>query len=121
MRPHGPPDELARRRHRAVQAYHEGQSALAIAKVLGIDRCTVHRWIQRSSQPGGLDPIPIRRSPRLSDSQLRQLEPLLLEGATRHGWATDLWTASRVAVMIQRHFNVSYHAEHVRKILKRRL
>jgi transposase len=121
MRPHGTPDELARRRHRAVQAYREGQSARTIAKVLGIDRCTVHRWIQRSSQPGGLDPIPIRRPPRMSDSQLRQLEQLLLEGATRHGWATDLWTAARVAVMIQRHFHVSYHAEHVRKILKRRL
>jgi transposase len=121
MRPHGTPNELARRRQRAVQAYREGQSALAIAKVLGVDRCTVHRWIQRAQQPGGLDPIPIRRPPRLSDDQLRQLEQLLLEGATQHGWATELWTASRVAVLIQRHFNISYHAEHVRKILKRRL
>ena len=121
MRPHGTPNELARRRQRAVAAYHEGQSARAIAKVLGVDRCTVHRWIQRARQPGGLDPIPVRRPPRLSDTQLRELEHLLLQGATQHGWATDLWTAARVAVLIQRHFHISYHAEHVRKILKRRL
>ena len=121
MRPHGTPEELARRRRRAVEAYYEGQSALQIAQVLGVNRCTVHSWIRLARRPGGLDPIPLRRPPRLSDAQLARLERLLLEGATKHGWTTDLWTAARVAVLIQRHFNVCYHAEHVRKILKRRL
>jgi hypothetical protein len=32
-----------------------------------------------------------------------------------------LWTAARVARLIDRHFRISYHPEHVRKILKRRL
>jgi transposase len=121
MRPHGTPEELAHRRQRAVAAYHEGQTPTAIARVLGIDRCTVHRWVRLARQPGGLNPIPIVRPPRLSDAQLAQLEGLLLQGATRHGWATDLWTAARVAALIQRRFHISYHPEHVRKILKRRL
>jgi transposase len=121
MRPHGTPEELARRRRRAVEAYHEGQSAIRIAKVLGVDRSTVHYWIRCARRPGGLDPVRLRRPPRLPDSQLARLERLLLKGAIQHGWATDLWTAARVAVLIQRHFNISYHAEHVRKILKRRL
>jgi transposase len=114
MRPHGSPEELARRRQRAVAAYHAGQSPTTIAKVLGVDRTTIHRWVRLARTPGGLEPIPLRRTPRLSDQQLAHLEDLLLQGASKHGWATELWTATRVAVMIQRHFGFSYHAEHVR-------
>jgi transposase len=49
------------------------------------------------------------------------LEKLLLQGATAHGWANALWTAKRVAEVIRRHFGLSFHPEHVRKVLKRRL
>jgi transposase len=52
---------------------------------------------------------------------LTELEALLLKGAKAHGWRTELWTAARVADLIERHFRVSFHPEHVRKILKRRL
>jgi transposase len=41
-----------------------------------------------------------------------------LEGAKAHGWRTQLWTATRVAEVIRRHFGISYHPEHVRKIVK---
>src|SRR5215471_8676826 len=109
MRPHGTANELARRRLRAVEAYHEGQTPSAIARVLGVDRCTVHRWVRLARQPGGLAPVPVVRPPRLSDPQLVQLEGLLLQGATRHGWASDLWTAARVAEVIRRHFGITYH------------
>jgi transposase len=121
MRPKGTPEELARRRQRAVAAYHEGQSPSTIARVLGVDRSSVHRWVRHARSPGGLDPIPLVRPHGLSDPQLAELEQLLLQGATRHGWATDLWTANRVAALVQRHFGIAYHPEHVRKILKRRL
>ena len=57
----------------------------------------------------------------LSDAQLAEVEGLLLQGATAHGWANALWTAKRVAEVIRRHFDVSFHPEHVRKILKYRL
>ena len=46
---------------------------------------------------------------------------MLLEGAKAHGWRTQLWTAARVAEVIRRHFGISYHPEHARKIVKRRL
>jgi transposase len=121
MRPHGTPAELARRRQRAVEAYHEGQSPSTIAEVLGVDRCTVHRWIRLARRPGGLDPKPLHRPSRLSDHQLAQLEQLLREGAHRHGWATELWTAARVTALIERHFGIGFHPEYVRKVLKRRL
>jgi transposase len=49
------------------------------------------------------------------------LEELLLEGATAHGWINNLWTAGRVAQLIEQHFGVQYHPGHVSRILKRRL
>jgi hypothetical protein len=45
----------------------------------------------------------------------------LRRGAKAHGWPNELWTAARVARLIQRHFQIDYHPEHVRKILKQRL
>jgi transposase len=60
-------------------------------------------------------------TPGLSDTDLGQLEGLLAQGAKAHGWHNELWTAARVARLIERHFSIDYHPEHVRKILKRRL
>ena len=44
-----------------------------------------------------------------------------MKGANAHGWHNELWTAARVARLIDRHFDISYHPERVRKILKQRL
>jgi hypothetical protein len=64
---------------------------------------------------------PHRNAPGLSDADLRKLEALLLKGAKAHGWHNELWTAARVARLIEREFGLDYHPEHVRKVLKRRL
>jgi transposase len=58
---------------------------------------------------------------RLTAEQRAELETLLLQGATEHGWPNVLWTAQRVAEMIRRHFGITYHVEHVRTILRHRL
>jgi transposase len=60
-------------------------------------------------------------TPRLSDDQLIHLEDLLLEGATAHGWPNELWTAARVTELIRQRLGVTFHPEHVRKMLKGRL
>jgi hypothetical protein len=52
---------------------------------------------------------------------LVELEQLLLKGAPAHGFPNELWTAARVALLIQRHFGVTYHPEHVRSLLRHRL
>jgi transposase len=113
--------ELEHRRKRAVAAVAEGQKPATVAKVLGVDRGTVYRWLRQARTPGGLDAKPLHRPPGLSDHQLRQLEGFLLQGASRHGWPNDLWTATRVTAVVRRHFGLDYHPEHVRKVLKRRL
>src|SRR5437763_6664774 len=121
-RPLGTAGELERRRQRAVQAVAGGQPRAAVAAVLGVHPKTVARWVRLARQPGGLAAKPQPGpAPGLSDAQLRRLEGLLARGAKAHGWPNELWTAARVARLIERRFGRRYHPEHVRKVLKRRL
>jgi len=101
----------------------QGESPTTIARILGVHRPSLYRWRAAArSRPDGLAAKPHPGpAPRLSAGQLAELEGLLLQGATAHGWANELWTAPRVAAVIRRHFGVCYHPEHVRKILKGRL
>src|SRR5262245_6846905 len=121
-RPFGTADELERRRRRAVQSVADGQPRRTVAAVLGVHPKTLARWVRDARRPGGLDakahPGP---TPALTDADLRRLERLLAKGAKAHGWPNELWTAARVARLIERHFDRRYHPEHVRKLLKRRL
>jgi transposase len=122
MRPQGTAQELERRRRRAVELVQQGESPTLIARILGVDRSSVHRWCRQARSEEGLKAKPHPGpKPRLGPQQLQQLEALLGQGAKAHGWHNNLWTAARVARLIQQHFDVSYHHEHVRKILKRRL
>jgi transposase len=122
-RPIGTPAELERRRRRAVELLAQGESPTDVARILGVRRNSLYRWnSQARFRPDGLAAKPHPGpTPRLNDAQLTHLEDLLLEGATAHGWHNDLWTAARVTELIRRHFGSTFHPEHVRKLLKRRL
>lgn len=99
-----------------------GEPRTTVATVLGVHYKTVARWVRQARTPGGVAAKPRHRTePGLSDADLRKLEALLLKGAKAHGWHNELWTAARVARLIEREFHIDYHPEHVRKVLKRRL
>src|SRR6516225_2020069 len=121
-RPIGTAAELERRRRRAVDLVNQGESPSTVARILGVHETSVHRWRRMARTPAGLDPKPqTGPTPRLSEYHLRKLERLLLQGAHKHGWPNQLWTADRVARLIRERFGISFHPEHVRKILKQRL
>jgi transposase len=123
MRPIGTAEELQRRRLRAVELVEQGESPEDVAHFLGCGRSSVYTWVKLARQgPEKLAAKPhTGPKPRLSAGQLRELEALLLKGAKAHGWRTELWTAARVAELIERHFKTRFHPEHVRKLLRRRL
>lgn len=122
MRPEGTAAELERRRYRAVQLVEQGESPAVVARILGVTVSSLHRWRRMTRQDQGLAAKPaLGAKRRLSDPQLQELERLLDQGAPAHGFPNELWTAARVAQVIQRRFGVQYHPEHVRKLLKRRL
>lgn len=123
MRPIGTAEELQRRRIRAVELVEQGESPDDVAHFLGCGRSSVYTWVKRARESlGRLAAKPHQGpKPRLDAAQLKSLEDELKKGAKAHGWETELWTAGRVAELIERQFKVTFHPEHVRKILKARL
>lgn len=121
-RPFGTAPELERRRRRAVEAVNEGESPEAVARILGVDRSSVYRWLKSAEQPDGLAAkLHPGRPPYLSPEQLRRLEDLLLLGPKAHGWHNQLWTCARIVEVIRCHFHVDFHHDHVGRILRERL
>jgi len=115
--------ELERRRRRGVQLLSQGESAIMVARFLGVHRTSVYRWQKRAAHgPEALaaQPHP-HRPPLLTPVQLRRLESFLAEGAQAHGWPNGLWTTARVAQLIQHYFKISYHHDHVGRFLRQRL
>jgi transposase len=123
MRTPGTAAELERRRRRAVALLDQGEPPQVIARVLGVHRTSLYRWRQQERLTlRGLAAKPHPgRTPRLDVGQLVELESLLCDGPQEHGWPNQLWTADRVTVLIERHFGITFHPEHVRKILKHKL
>jgi transposase len=121
-RPYGSAAELERRRYRAVEAVEQGERVKDVARILGVASSSVYRWMQMAQEADGLAARPHPGpTPRLSPQQQQQLEALLCQGAEAHGWPNRLWTTQRIADLVQRHFGVSWHHDHVGRFLRQRL
>jgi transposase len=85
-----------------------------------VSASSVKRW-KDALEGGGLealDPNPHPgRTPEMTPGQKRQLVKLLEDGPLAAGYRTEQWTCPRVAEVIQRYFGVTYHPDHVRRIL----
>lgn len=120
MRPQGSAVELEARRRLAASLLANGSTCAEIAEMMGVDLSSVKRW-KAAWKKGGIEALAAKphpgRTPRLSPSQKRQLEKTLLRGPLKSGYRTDLWTCARVAEVIQKKFDVSYHVDHVGRLL----
>jgi transposase len=69
----------------------------------------------------GLDakPHPGGSQPKLSLDQRHHLIELLSQGARAHGFRNALWTLSRIASVIERHFGVTYCPSGVWHLMRR--
>ena len=120
MRPRGSPQELERRRVRALGLLKEGMLPVEVARRVGVDRRSVRRWKRAARRRGeaGIRAKPASgRPPKLGPEQKRRLDALLVEGAQAAGFHTDLWTCPRVAEVIERRFGVQYHVDHIGRLL----
>jgi transposase len=120
MRPFGSPENLQKRRERAIQLLKEGEAPVEVARQLGIDRRSVRRW-NASYRRQGIEGIHAKPAPgrpsRLSTAKKQRLTQLLVRGAEAAGFPTDLWTCPRVATLIRERWDISYHVDHVCRLL----
>jgi transposase len=124
MRPIGSPAELARRRSLAVQRVVEGDYSTAeVADFLGVDPSSVRRWLAAFHHDGaaGLVARPHHgRPPKLSPAQEKIVCRWLTDNPTDHGFSTQLWTASRLALLIEEEWGIGLHPHYLADWLRQR-
>lgn len=121
MRPQGSPAELERRRLRAIALLDQGLLPHEVAERVGVDRRSVRRW-KRAYRRKGRDGLKARpapgRPPKLTAGQRRTLVGWILRGPEAFGFRTALWTCQRIVQLIRQRFHVTYHPDHVGRLLR---
>lgn len=111
---------LEKRRLKGAKLLRSGWSEAEVARELGVHRQSVNRWAKQLAE-GGLrtlkHPGRAGRLRKLTDADLRRIERALVRGPEAFGYRTNLWTAKRVAAVIEKVCGVRYHAGHVWRIL----
>jgi transposase len=112
------------RRERAAELFAQGRSQAEVARQLDVSRQSASRWHTRW-QADGTAALrtrgPTGRCPKVDDHQLEGIEQALLQGALAYGFATDVWTLERIAVLIQGLTGVALSNPSVWRLLRNRL
>jgi len=122
-RPAGDSIKLEQRRRVAIELVEkDGLSQSEAARQLRVNPRTVRKWVQwhrgRGERGVGARKTPGRPS-RLGQQDCKRLEKILIAGAQASGFSNDLWTCPRVAQVIRRKFEITYHVDHVLRLLRR--
>jgi transposase len=123
MRPIGSAAELERRRRLAVQRVRDGMTPVQVATFLGVHPSSVRAWWKAYRQHGAaaLTAKPHQgRTPYLSPARASQVLGWLRKNPRSFGFATELWTARRVAQLIERKWGIRFHPRYVNAWLSQR-
>ena len=116
MRTIGTPAELERRRLLAIQRVLEGYSCEEVADFLAVDPSSVYRWVAAFRQHGaaGLAARPTPGRPaKLTVTQVKIVRRWLADNPTDHGFPNELWTAARLALLIDEEWGISFHPHYL--------
>ena len=101
----------------------EGYPVAQVAAFLEVDASTVRRWRaafrRRGQRALAAKPVPGRPS-KLSATQEKIIRRWLRDPASEHGFATELWTAGRLAGLIAEEFGVAFHPSYLSAWLRAR-
>jgi transposase len=112
---------LEQRRLRAARLLGKGVHQSEVARRVGAHRQSVSRWAQQleaTGLPGLRKAGRAGRKPRLSPADLSKIKRGLKRGPEALGYETGLWTAWRVAHLIEQECGVRYHASQAWRILR---
>jgi transposase len=99
----------------------KGWSEAEVARRVGVHRQSVNRWARRLAGDGrsALKRAPrAGRPPQLSAADRRRIVEGLKRGPEALGYGTSLWTAWRVADLIERECGVKYSTVHAWRLLR---
>ncbi len=119
MRPPGTPEQLAKRRQKALDLLESGKALKDIARQLGTTERSVRRWRKEAKHPKKKSKRGPGKQSYLSKQQIQKLERELLKGAYAHGYAEDYWTLDRIGHVIWELFQVRYVPSGVWRLLTR--
>lgn len=107
-------------RARGVLLYLEQRGPQEVAVLLEVGLKSVYRWLHQYSEHGVdglLEGDHPGRPPSLGDDQSARLEDILDSGPVAYGLNTGIWTCPAIQHVIEEEFGITYHHDHVRKIL----
>jgi transposase len=120
MRSADPTAVVEYRRWLGIQRVAEGYSTQEVADFLGVDPSTVRRWLiaDRCRCPvSGPGP---GRPAKLTSTQEKVVLRWLSDPPTEHGFPTDLWSAARLAQLIEQAFDTRFNPDYLGTWLRQR-
>src|SRR4030067_1060224 len=113
--------ELTELRKRGISAVQDGQPAVLVAKVLGVQRSTLFGWLARYRR-GGWDALDARkrggRPPKLTAPMLGWIfDTVALKDPRQMEFPFALWTSLMVAELIWRQFHIRLSKASVCRLL----
>lgn len=100
-----------------------GEPPDEVAGQLGVHVSSVRKWA-KAYRDGGAAALaahpPTGARPKLTAAQEQTVLAWFHKPATEFGFATELWTAPRVARLIRERFDVSFHPRYLNAWLARR-
>src|SRR5687768_837964 len=92
--------ELEKRRRLAVERVEAGYCQVEVAEFLGVSDRSVRRWV-KAYRDGGAAALAAKQRPgrptHLTPTQTQQVLSWFRQSPKTFGFATELWTARRVA------------------------
>jgi transposase len=113
--------KLERRRLQAARLLQQGLPEAEVARRVAVHRQSVNRWARQLAQGGrqALKRAPrAGRPPQLSVADRQRIVQGLKRGPEALGYGTSLWTAWRVADLIERECGVKYSTVHAWRVLR---
>ncbi len=105
---------------RALSLKQQRWKQRAIAESLGVTEPAVSRWLAMA-RLGGPEALRSRPGPgpisRLTNIQKQLIPDFLWHGPEAYGFRGEVWTCARVAKVIEEEFGISYHKDHVSRLL----
>jgi transposase len=112
--------ELTELRKRGVAAVQDGQPAVLVARVLGIQKSTMFGWLARYRQ-GGWGALNAKkrggRPPKLNADMLSWIYHRVMRDPRQLGFPFALWTSVMVAELIWRKFDIRLSKASVCRLL----